>query len=166
VVLSSLGIPELGKKAAELLISAGFDSMDKILDVADSKDVQRLTDINGFGERTAQLIISTFTDPRWLELIDQLKDLGLNMIEETDAVHQFPQIFSGQRWCVTGSFSHFKPRSEAEELIKKYGGTVVSAVTGKTTHLLVGESAGSKLQKAVNLGVKIVGEEEFIDLIS
>jgi DNA ligase (NAD+) len=166
VVLSALGIPELGEKAAELLISAGFDTMDKILRVAESGDAQKLVDIEGFGEKTAQMIITQFTDPRWLELIEQLKHLGLNMAADAGSEEQLPQVFSGQSWCVTGSFSRFKPRFEAEELIKKHGGRVVSSVTGKTTHLLVGESAGSKLKKAVNLGVKIVGEEEFIELIS
>jgi DNA ligase (NAD+) len=95
-----------------------------------------------------------------------LKAYGLHLEAKEEPVESKPQIFSGQVWCVTGSFEHFKPRSVAEELIKERGGRIVSGVTGKTTHLLVGQSAGSKLQKAINLGVKIVGEEDFIELIS
>jgi DNA ligase (NAD+) len=66
---------------------------------------------------------------------------------------------------VTGSFAGFNPRSLAEEEIVKRSGKVVSAVSGKTTHLLAGTGAGSKLEKAVALGVKVVTEEEFVALL-
>jgi DNA ligase (NAD+) len=74
-------------------------------------------------------------------------------------------IFFGQSWCVTGSFNSFKPRNLAEEEIKKRRGAVVSQVSGKTTHLLCGQSPGSKYDKAVELGIEIVTEENFIDLL-
>ena len=72
---------------------------------------------------------------------------------------------AGTVWCVTGSFLGFNPRSLAEEEIVKRSGKVVSAVSGKTTHLLAGTGAGSKLDKALALGVKIVTEEEFVALL-
>jgi DNA ligase (NAD+) len=69
-------------------------------------------------------------------------------------------------WCVTGSFETFKPRELAMEEVKKRGGAVVSAVSSKTTHLLAGSAAGSKLEKARKLGVKVVGEKEFLAMLA
>ena len=74
-------------------------------------------------------------------------------------------MFLGQVWCVTGSFNTWKPRELALEEVKKRGGTTVSAVSSKTTHLLAGKGAGSKLEKARSLGVTVVNEEEFLRLI-
>ena len=85
-----------------------------------------------------------------------------------DEKHDGPaleQIFSGQSWCVTGSFVNFNPRSKAMDEIKKRGGTEVSGVSGKTTCLLAGSGAGSKLEKARELGVRIVTEQEFLDML-
>jgi len=65
-------------------------------------------------------------------------------------------IFEGQVWCVTGSFDRFKPRSLAVGEIEKRGGRIVTSVTGKTTHLLAGKSAGSKLARAVEMGIPVV----------
>jgi DNA ligase (NAD+) len=72
---------------------------------------------------------------------------------------------SGQTWCVTGSFEHFTPRELAMEEVKKRGGRVTSSVTSKTTHLLAGPGAGSKLDKARELGVRIVEEAEFLEML-
>ena len=70
-----------------------------------------------------------------------------------------------QTWCVTGSFDHFKPRSRATEEIARRGGRITSSVTSKTTHLLAGAAAGSKLKKAQDLGVTVVSEDEFLQLL-
>ncbi|HNL69139.1 MAG TPA: DNA ligase (NAD(+)) LigA, partial [Leptospiraceae bacterium] len=75
------------------------------------------------------------------------------------------QIFEGQTWCVTGSFENFKPRDLAMAEVKKRGGKVVSGVSKKTSHLLAGEGAGSKLEQAEKFGTTIVSEEEFLRLI-
>ena len=75
------------------------------------------------------------------------------------------QIFQGQSWCVTGSFEHFNPRTKAMEEIKRRGGTEVSGVSRKTTCLLAGSGAGSKIEKAREFGVRIVTEDEFIKMI-
>ena len=75
------------------------------------------------------------------------------------------KIFSGQVWCITGSFENFNPRSKALKEIEKRGGRTVSSVTGKTTHLLMGSGGGSKAAEAERLGVKIVNEDEFISLL-
>lgn len=73
-----------------------------------------------------------------------------------------PQTFGGEIWCVTGSFAAFAPRERAMEEVVKRGGTAVSSVTTKTTHILVGENPGSKLAKARSLGIAVVSEEEFL----
>ena len=85
---------------------------------------------------------------------------------EDEKSEQETNLFlSGTRWVVTGSFATFKPREKAAELIKKYGGEVLSSVSGKTTHLLCGEEAGSKLEKARSVGANIVDEQTFIKMI-
>ncbi|OCC31397.1 DNA ligase [Leptospira interrogans serovar Canicola] len=75
------------------------------------------------------------------------------------------QPFAGQSWCVTGSFENFQPRDKAMDLIVYYGGRKVSAVSSKTTHLLAGPGAGSKLEKANELGVSVYDEKQFLDLL-
>ena len=168
VVLASLGLDEVGPKVVELLIEAGFDSVDKIIEAAKKKDPEIFTRIEGIGPKTAQKIIEQFNDPEIIELIDKLRKIGLKFAvekKEEEEKEKYPQIFEGQTWCVTGSFENFKPRDLAMEEVKKRGGRVSSQVTGKTTHLLVGENPGSKLDKARKLGVKIVTENEFLRLL-
>jgi DNA ligase (NAD+) len=86
-------------------------------------------------------------------------------MEEKSVTTDLPQTFAGQVWCVTGSFEHFNPRSKAMEEVEKRGGRTVSAVSAKTTHLLVGKGGGSKAETARALGVKLVNEEQFLALL-
>ena len=165
-VLASLGIPELGKKAAELLVSAGFDTIDRLLKVAKKKDPAPLLEIKGIGEKLAAQIIEAFTDKKVRRRIAALRKHGLRFAEDpSNDGPALPAVFQDQVWCVTGGFDSFKPRELAMEEVKKRGGTVVSAVSSKTTHLLAGKEAGSKLAKAVKLGVKVVSEKEFLALL-
>ncbi|MDC7126416.1 MAG: NAD-dependent DNA ligase LigA, partial [Spirochaetales bacterium] len=164
-VLSSLGIPELGRKAAELLINNGFTSIKKLIEAAEKEDVESLVKINGIGERTAGLILSELRTKEVLHRIEDLKKAGLRFSAEDSELNPSDGIFSGQSWCITGSFDMFKPRDVAFEEIKKRGGSTVSSVTGKTTHLLCGTGGGSKKTKAEKLGVTIVSEEEFLKML-
>ncbi len=165
-VLPSLGFPEIGKKAAQLIIEAGFDSIDSLLDLAAAGNPAPLLEIKGIGEKTASVIIEELSKEGNIKLIADLKRAGLNFTEAGDRrISELPQTFAGQTWCVTGSFSKFKPRSLAAQEIEKRGGRTVSTVTGKTSHLLSGEKAGSKLEKARNLGIRIVKEDEFIRML-
>ncbi len=165
-VLSSLGIPELGKKAAELLINAGFDSIDKLIAAADADDVDSLVAVHGIGELTAKTIINELKRSELRKRISALRAAGLRF-EAADS-EKLPSegIFSGQSWCITGSFDNFKPREAALDEVKKRGGSTVSSITGKTTHLLCGKGGGSKRTKAEKLGVIIVEEKEFLELIN
>jgi DNA ligase (NAD+) len=166
VVLPAIGIPEIGQKVTELLIEAGYGDIDSLLALADAGDPSPLLAIHGIGERTAEVLIRELTRPETRGRIEGLRAAGLRMKEgKRKAPAGVPQSFAGQVWCVTGSFEHFNPRDLAMEEVVKRGGKSVSSVTSKTTHLLAGESAGSKLEKARSLGIAIVSEEEFLRLL-
>lgn len=164
-VLTALGFDGLGTSAVSELINNGFNSIDKIIEVASRGDVENFACIEGFGEITANLLIKHFTDSQNLTLINTLKKLGLNFEEEIKEREEASLPFNGQVWVITGSFEHFVPRSKAAEEIKKRGGKVVNAVSTKTTHLLAGSAAGSKLQKAQKLEVTIVDEPQFLGML-
>lgn len=160
VVLPSLGIPEVGPNVSELLISAGYRTIDDIITAAQENAVEKLVEIKGIGEKTAKTIIEEFSRPEVQQRIEELKQVGLNF--EAGGGQTVPKIFEGENWCVTGSFEHFKPRSRAMDYVKAGGGKTSSQVSGSTTHLLAGSGGGSKLRKAQQLGVKIVDEDQFI----
>jgi len=166
-VLYSLGLRDLGPAVSDLLIRAGLSSMDALLSLSDAPDAtERLGKIHGIGPTTSQAIAQQLRDPTLRSLIAELKEVGLSLSmppEEKKA--DLEAIFAGQTWCVTGSFEQFKPRDKAMELVRERGGRVVSAVTRATTHLLAGEAAGSKLEKARELGLTIVSEAEFARLL-
>ncbi len=164
-VLVSLGIPEFGKKAVDLVCDAGYDSMEKLLALADSGDVESLSAINGIGPVTAGLIVDGLKAEETRRLIGDLQKAGLQMQDKKEAGPAYKQIFEGQSWCVTGTFENFNPRSKAMDEIKRRGGIEVSGVSRKTTCLLAGSGAGSKLEKARAFGVRIVEESEFLQLL-
>ncbi len=165
-VLSSLGVAEIGRKSAELLVKNGFDSMNRILNAVDRKDREAFAAIPGFGELTADRIITAFSSPSLRKTIEALSEAGLHMDAADDEKEKSEeQIFSGEVWCITGSFRNFNPRTKALKEIEKRGGRTVSSVTSKTTHLLAGEGGGSKRADAERLGVKIVTEDEFMKAI-
>ena len=163
-VLTSLGIPEVGKKGAEVLIKGGFDNIDKLIDASLRGDVESFTKIPQIGIQTANTIINAFNDKVLLERIEKLKSAGLQF-EENREENSLDQIFSGQVWCITGSFENYNPRGLALAEIEKRGGRTTSSVTSKTTHLLLGKGGGSKRATAESLGVKIISEEEFLRMI-
>jgi DNA ligase (NAD+) len=167
-VLTSLGFDGIGTSAVKDLLLNGFNSIDKIIDAAKKSDVETFADIEGFGEITANLLIQHFTDEQNLELIQRLKQLGLNFHEALPgpSEDEHPQPFKDQVWVITGSFQQFNPRSKAAQEIEKRGGKVTGSVSTKTTHLLAGESAGSKLTKAQKLDIPIIDEAAFIAMLS
>ncbi|HRG46170.1 MAG TPA: NAD-dependent DNA ligase LigA, partial [Leptospiraceae bacterium] len=165
VLLPSLGFSEVGHKVTELLIESGYDDVDKIISLVKSKTAEdELMEIHGLGPRTVESLLVVFRDKEVLALIETLKKLGLNfkgkLVEKSDN-----QPFLDQSWCVTGSFQNFQPRDKAMDLILHHGGRKVTSVSSKTTHLLAGEGAGSKLEKAIELGVKVVSEDEFLAIL-
>lgn len=167
-VLASLGIPEIGPKAVELLCDAGYHSIDSLFSLADARDPAPLVEIDGIGERTAEVIIEELSRESLRHLIERLRKHGLRFAEEEAHVGTpggVEPVFASQIWCVTGSFENFKPRSRAAEQIKQRGGRVSGDVSGKTTHLLAGSGAGSKLAKAGEVGAEIVDEARFLEML-
>lgn len=164
-VLASLGLPELGPKVCELLIDAGFNDIDTLFSRSDSDDTEAFTAIDGIGEKTAMSVILELKRQDVRKTVEALRAAGLSFSEEPRDRNSHDTPLAGQTWCVTGSFENFTPRDRAMEEVKRLGGRTVSAVSGKTTHLLAGENAGSKLKKAKELGIDIVTEEEFLKII-
>ncbi|MDD3996352.1 MAG: NAD-dependent DNA ligase LigA [Sphaerochaetaceae bacterium] len=165
-VLVSLGIPEFGKKAVELLMNDGIRSIDELLAIVDASDKERLAGIKGFGDKTIAALFEYLSDAKMRNRITLLRESGLQFSEEVSMTpSEIEAIFTGQIWCVTGSFEHFAPRSLALAEIEARGGRTTGSVTGKTTHLLAGSNAGSKLDQALRFGTKIVDEQEFLRLL-
>ena len=160
-VLAALGIEGIGASAIRLLLNNGFDSINKIIDSAGKKDPQPFAEIHGFGEVTARTLVDYFNDAENLALIEELKACGLKMHAERDSAIKSDSL-AHTVWVITGTFHHYSPRSRAGDEITRRGGQVAPSVSGRTTHLLKGENPGSKLSKALELGVTIVDEARFV----
>ncbi|MBN1196476.1 MAG: NAD-dependent DNA ligase LigA [Candidatus Aminicenantes bacterium] len=164
-VLVALGIEGIGNAAVRLLIENGFDSMQKLIDTAARGDPGSFAAIHGFGETTAGALVNYFQDNQNLSMIRELEACGLQMQAQNETGAS-DRSLENTVWIITGSFNHFSPRSRAEKEIIQRGGRIASSVTHSTTHLLKGESPGSKLKKAVETGLIIVDEDRFLDMLS
>lgn len=169
-LLAALGIEEFSHNAIDLLIKAGINGYEGLSELVKNREraFEFLSSINGLGPEISQKIINAFNDPEIIEEMEFFKSHGFNMeyVQEENAVPHDNSVFSGQVWCVTGSFEKFESRELIHDIIRSYGGKTVTSVSGNTTHLLVGEKAGSKLNKALSLGVKTVSEQEFLKQLS
>ena len=154
--LFSLGIEEVGSKTAKDL-AKHF----KTLNAIKSATREELLEVEDIGEVIANNIVLYFEDKDNLKEVDDLFKMGVK-IEEAKA-QTLDQRFAGKTFVLTGTLS--KPRKEVEELIESYGGKTSSSVSKKTDFVLAGEEAGSKLDKAKNLGVKIINEQEFFKMV-
>ncbi len=155
-LIFALGIHHIGLKAAKLLANH-FDTMDALLD-ATKEDI---TAIEGIGEIMADTLVKTLSLPESRELIEELKTLGLNMKNLTEKADN---RFEGMTFVLTGTLTKYG-RREAQEIIEKFGGKASGSVSKKTSIVLAGEDAGSKLRKATELGIKVINEDEFEQLI-
>lgn len=117
--------------------------------------------IDGFGEIMADSVLEYFSLSQSKELVEQLKDAGVNMRSARVVIDN---RFEGKTFVLTGTLSQYT-RTEASEIIENYGGKTASSVSKKTDFVLAGEAAGSKLTKAQQLGVRIISEAEFADMI-
>ena len=152
----ALGIRHIGQKAGKLL-SEHFGSMDKI--IAANKD--EIAEIEGFGEIMAESVVDFFSHEESIRLIEKLKSVGVNMQSKKEIVDM---RFQGKTFVLTGTLSSFT-RSEATKIIESFGGKASSSVSKKTSYVLAGEDAGSKLKKATDLGIEIISEEQFAEMI-
>lgn len=155
-LIFALGIRHVGQKAGSLL-AMHFHDMDSIINAS----LEEIEAIDGFGKIMAKSVYDYFRHEQSIELINRLKELGLNMkslVEITD------ERFKGMTFVLTGTLSMFK-RREASKIIESLGGKTSSSVSKKTSYVLAGEEAGSKLVKAQSLGVTVISEQEFADMI-
>ena len=155
-LIFALGIRHIGQKAAKLLADK-FGDMDSFM-TASRDDI---LSIDGFGEIMADSVLEYFSLSQSKELVEQLKDAGVNMRSARVVIDN---RFEGKTFVLTGTLSQYT-RTEASEIIENYGGKTASSVSKKTDFVLAGEAAGSKLTKAQQLGVRIISEAEFADMI-
>lgn len=156
-VIIGLGIPLVGEKTAKILADK-FKSI-KALSQA---SYDELTSIEGIGPEVAKNIIEYFKNEKTKEIIRKLENAGVKLEQEEDTKKS--SKLAGLTFVITGKFNSFT-REEVKEIIEKLGGKVTNTVSSKTDYLLVGEKPGSKYQKALELGVKIINEDEFKKMI-
>lgn len=154
--LYALGIPEIGNKTAKDL-ARKFENLDNL----ETATKEKLLEVDDIGEVIADNIISFFKDKDNLDEIQNLFDVGVIISGKASA--QTNEKISGKTFVLTGTLT--RPRREIEEMIENLGGKTSSSVSKNTDFVLAGESAGSKLDKARELGVKVINEDEFFDLI-
>lgn len=154
-LLFALGIPHIGAKAAKLL-AAHFPSMDEIL----AADAETIAAIDGFGGIMAEAVRKFFDGHGARELVEQLKASGVRMTAEKSTAGT---KFMGQTFVLTGTLPNLT-RTEATAIIEKNGGRVSNSVSKKTTYVVAGEAAGSKLTKAQTLGITILTEDELLKM--
>ena len=127
-----------------------------------NSSLESLCMANDVGEITARNIYEFFRQDQTIDMINRLKEAGVNMNAMQE--EEIDNRFEGKIFVLTGSLTKYT-RNEAADLIEKYGGKTSSSVSKKTNYVLAGEEAGSKLTKAQELGIKIISEEEFEQMV-
>ena len=157
--INGLGIKLIGTKAAKILASE-FKDLDKLMNATE----QELINLEEFGQTMADSVVEFFKEEKNISVIEKLKEAGVNtkLIESDDA--DIPKIFEKMKIVLTGTLPTLK-RNDAKEMIEKRGGKATSSVSKSTSFVLAGEEAGSKLTKANDLGIKVIDEEKFLQLI-
>ena len=156
-LIAALGIRHIGVKAAKTL-ARKYKTMENLMQAS----IESLAMTNDIGEISANSLYEFFRQEQTIDLISKLKQAGVNMnaIETED----IDDKFEGKTFVLTGSLEQFS-RKEAIDLIEKHGGKVSSSVSKKTDYVLAGEEAGSKLTKAQSLGIEIITEEQFKEMM-
>jgi DNA ligase (NAD+) len=154
-VILGLGIRFVGERTAELL-AAHFGSMDALQN-ASEEELQEVTEV---GPRVSAAICEFFAEPRNMKLVDRLRKAGLTF---TGKKKRRGTALAGKTFVITGTLAHYS-RDEAKRMIEDAGGRVSGSVSKKTDYVVAGEDPGSKLDKARELGVKVIGEKEMEEL--
>lgn len=157
-LLTALGIRHIGTKSAKGLCKK-YKSIDEIANAS----FEELSMIDDVGMITAKSIYEFFRQPQTMDLIEKLKEAGVNTEVLEDDSNSDDRFF-GETFVLTGSLTGFT-RQEASDIIERFGGKVSGSVSKKTSYVLAGEEAGSKLTKAQELGIRIISEEEFNNMI-
>lgn len=155
-LIFALGIRGIGQKAAQLLC-AKFGDMESIM----SASAAEIASIDGFGEVLADSVYNAMREPHRIALIERLRELGLNMSYSDQKVSD---KLNGLTFVLTGTLPTLK-RDQAKEMIEKRGGKCSGSVSKKTSYVVAGEEAGSKLTKANELGIPVLTEEQFLEMV-
>jgi len=155
-LVTALGIRHVGKETADIL-AGEFPSLDELKNA----DIEQLAQVDGIGEIIAQSIYEYFHNENNLKILEELKSLGIN--PSAKAKPKSDKL-SGKTFVLTGTLENMT-RDEASDIIKSHGGKTSSSVSKKTDFVLAGANAGSKLDKAQNLGVIILTENDFLEMI-
>ena len=155
-LVCAFGIRQVGQKAAKVL-AAHFADLDSLI----AADAEALTALPDIGEITAGFITEWFSKPQSMHLIGRLRDAGVSFESREE---RRDSRFAGMTFVLTGTLEHFT-RDEASAIIESYGGKSASSVSKKTSYVLAGENAGSKLIKAESLGVPVISEQDFAAMI-
>ncbi len=157
-LINALGIRHVGVKGAKSLAKR-FKTMNELMNAS----YEDLIQVDDTGEITARAIYEFFNQEQTKDLIKKLKDAGVNMSAEVD--ENVDNRFEGMTFVLTGALDKYT-RDEAAAIIEKFGGKVSGSVSKKTTYVLAGEDAGSKLDKANQLGVAVLSEQQFDTMIA
>jgi DNA ligase (NAD+) len=158
-LLYALGIRQIGKQAARSLARA-FGSIDRFFDLS----AEEIASVEDIGEISAVNVTDYFSHPQTADLINKLRAAGVVMTGRTEANSESDKRFSNIAFVITGTLPSMT-REEATAIIDKHGGRVSSSVSKKTNYLLAGAEAGSKLAKARDLGITVIDEEEFLEMV-
>lgn len=157
-LLFALGIPGIGAKTAKVLAKK-YDNIDNLMKATE----EELTNINDIGNILAKNVVSFFKDEKNKQLINNLKEIGINMEYKGEKVLNNPLI-SNKKFVITGTIS-FMTRDEIKALIERYDGSAIDSVSKKTDVVIVGDSPGSKYDKALKLGIEIWNEDKLKEVI-
>ena len=156
-LVTGLGIRLVGQKAARVLC-ANFNTAKKLAEA----DMDSIKSIDGVGSAMAESIAEYFSLEKTQDMLREFEALGVNLTEPVEEKHN--DIFAGKTFVLTGTLPTLK-RSEASKIIEDNGGKVTSSVSKKTSCVLAGEDAGSKLTKAQSLGIEIISEDDLMKMI-
>ena len=156
-LVNALGIRHVGVKLAKSLCKT-YDTMDKLMEAS----YESLCMKDEIGQIIAKSVYDFFREEQTIDLINRLKEYGVNMVAEKE--EGADDRFAGMTFVLTGTLEKYS-RDEASEIIEKFGGKTSGTVSKKTAYVLAGESAGSKLVKAQGLGIRIITEQEFEEMI-
>ena len=157
-LINGLGIRHIGSKAAKQL-ARKYKNIDELMNAS----YEELAEIDDVGEKMAKSVYEFFSQEQTSNLIERLKEYHVNM--EAEENENIDNRFEGMIFVLTGGLENYS-RKEAEDIIESFGGKTSSSVSKKTTYVLAGEDSGSKLTKAQALGVTIITEQQFIDMIN
>lgn len=158
-LINGLGIKFIGVKAAKIL-AYNFKDLDEVI----SATSEQLEELEEFGSIMANSVVEFFKEDKNMNVINKLKNVGVNTKSLDNTYEKVEKIFEGMKIVLTGTLPTLK-RNDAKDMIEKRGGKATSSVSKSTTFVLAYEEAGSKLTKANDLGIRVIDEERFLELL-